>query len=228
MPLRRRLRHVARDEPGRDAVDRDAELAQLDRERLGEALQARLGGGVVGLPAVAQRRRAGQVDDTAEPVLDHVLLHGPRHQERAAQVHAHDHVPVQLGHLEQQVVPGDAGVVHQHEGRTELGRDAPDGGLDLLRVGHVRADGERPPARGLDRVDRALRRGLLEVDHRHREAVRGQPLRGGRADPARRPGHDRHALLALGHVLLSRRHIRCRRRHLPGVWNTGRHMPIVE
>ena len=135
------------DEPGRDAVRGDAELAQLDREGLGEALQARLGRGVVGLAAVAQRRRAGEVDDAAPPGVHHVLLHGPRHEERAAQVHAHDGVPVVVAHLEQQVVAGDAGVVDQHGGRAELGGHPLDGGRDLLGVRHVGADGERADPR---------------------------------------------------------------------------------
>ena len=44
----------------------------------------------------------------------HVRLAGPGHQERALEVHVHDGVPVVLGHLEDQVVADDAGVVDQH------------------------------------------------------------------------------------------------------------------
>src|SRR5271167_1973202 len=48
--------HVGGDEVRRDRVRGDPELAQFLGERLGEALHAGLGGGVVGLPAVAERR----------------------------------------------------------------------------------------------------------------------------------------------------------------------------
>ena len=138
--------------PGRDRVRGDPELAQLDRERLGEPLQPGLRRRVVRLPAVAQRRRARQVDDPAPLRLGHVLLHRPGHEERAAQVHVHDDVPVGVGHLEQQVVAGDPGVVHQHDRRAELRGDPVDGGLHLLGVADVGAHGQRAAAGGLDRL----------------------------------------------------------------------------
>jgi hypothetical protein len=47
--------HVADDEPGRDRVGGDPELAELNGQGLGEALQAGLGRGVVDLAAVAER-----------------------------------------------------------------------------------------------------------------------------------------------------------------------------
>src|SRR5687768_4580988 len=64
-----RLGHLGGDEAGRDRVDRDAELAELDREGLGEALQTGLGGGVVGLTAVAESAGGAEVDDAAEAFL---------------------------------------------------------------------------------------------------------------------------------------------------------------
>src|SRR5581483_5402343 len=54
-PVGGRLGHLRLDEARTDHVRRDAELAELDRERLGHALQTGLGGRVVGLAAVAQR-----------------------------------------------------------------------------------------------------------------------------------------------------------------------------
>jgi hypothetical protein len=62
-----------------------------------------------------------------------VLLGRPGHQERAAQVHADDQVPVVVGHLEQQVVAGDAGVVDQDVDAAELLDDPVDRGLDRTR-----------------------------------------------------------------------------------------------
>ncbi len=191
-PLGGRPGHVADDEPGSDAVGRDAEPAQLDGEGLREALQPGLRRGVVGLAAVAQRRRARHVDDPAPRRRHHVLLHRPGHQERPAQVHVHHDVPVQLRHPEQQVVPGDARVVDQHGGRAQLGLHAGHRRLDLLGVGHVGPERPGAPTRGHDRVHGRLRRGLLEVHDRDREPVRREPQRRGRADAAGRSGHDRH------------------------------------
>ena len=49
-----RVSHVCGDEPGGDAVDPDAELAQLLGRRLGEADHTRLGRGVVRLACVTR------------------------------------------------------------------------------------------------------------------------------------------------------------------------------
>src|SRR5262249_24082538 len=129
--------HVGGDEPGRDRVGGDPERAKLDGQGLGEALQAGLGRGGVDLAAVAERGGGGQVDDPAEPLPDHVLPHRPGHEERAAQVHVDDRLPVVVGHLEQEVVADHAGVVHQH-GRLAQVRGHPvDGRFYLGPVAHV-------------------------------------------------------------------------------------------
>ena len=64
--------HLGLDETGGDRVRGDAELAQFQGKGLGEALHTGLGGGVVGLTAVAQRRGARQVYDPAPARLGHV------------------------------------------------------------------------------------------------------------------------------------------------------------
>src|SRR5438874_1787789 len=66
--------HVGGDEPGRDRVGGDPELAELDGQGLSEALQTGLGRGVVDLAAVAERGRGGQVDDAPEPLTDPVTI----------------------------------------------------------------------------------------------------------------------------------------------------------
>ena len=134
---------------------------------------AHLGRGVVGLAAVAERGDAREVEDLAVLLLDEVLLGGPGHQERTAQVDAHDQVPVLVGHLEQQVVAGDAGVVDQHVDPAELVDDPRDRGLDGLGVADVGADAD-----GL-RV--ALQRQL------RRQPRRPRPRRGRRSRPRRPP-----------------------------------------
>ncbi len=147
-PLRRLAQHVGRDEARCDRVGRDVVAAELDRERLGEALDARLRGRVVGLPAVAERRRAREAHDAAPVRLDLELLHRLRHQERAAQVHADHGIPVVFRHLEEQVVAQDARVVDQDGRRAELVGDLRStAAVTCLGVGDIRADTDRLAAR---------------------------------------------------------------------------------
>ncbi len=77
-----------------------------------------------------------------------------------------------VGHLEQQVVAGDAGVVDQHRRRAELLGDPVDRGLHGLLVGDVDAHGERAATGGLDLGDDRAAGGLVEVEDRDGEPVR--------------------------------------------------------
>jgi len=174
--------HVGDDEPRSHGVGGDAELAKLDGQRFGEALHASLGGGVVHLAAVAERGTGGQVDDAAEALFHHVLLRCPAHQERAAQVHAKHHVPVVLGHLEQQVVPDDPGVVDQDHRRAEFRGDLAHRGRHLFGVAHVGAHRDGAPTGRGDRVHRRRAGTGVQVEDPDRHAVGGEPLGGGRAD----------------------------------------------
>ena len=192
--------HVGDDEAGGDGVGGDAELAEFDGEGLGEALQTGLGRRVVDLAAVAERRAGGEVDDPAELGVDHVLLAGPGHQERAAQVHVHDRVPVGVAHLEQQVVAEHTGVVDQDGRRAELGGDPGDRRLHLRRVGDVAADGDGLAAGLGDLLDGVLAGRLVEVEYGDGAALGGQAYGGGRADTAGRARHDGDALLGGGHA----------------------------
>src|SRR5262245_23773200 len=96
--------HLRLDEAWSDRIDCDSELPELDREGLREALEARLRGGVVGLPAAAQGRRAGHVDDATPAGARHVFLGYASDKERPAQMDVHYRVPVLGGHLEEKVV----------------------------------------------------------------------------------------------------------------------------
>ena len=150
--------HLGDHEAGGDRVRGDAERAQLDRERAGGALQPGLGRRVVDLAAGAQRGHAGQADDPPPAGRHHVPLRRLAGQEEPAQVHRHDGVPVVLGHLEQQVVPGDPGVVDQHAERAELLGDPVDGGGDLPASATFAAEPERP-APGRSAISFAVWRG---------------------------------------------------------------------
>ena len=110
-----------------DGVDVDAALATLDREGVGQAVEAELGHRVVGLAEVAvDPGGGGRVDDPAVALLAH---HRPRRvgdPERAEHVHLVDEVPVGLGHLGEGDVAEDAGVVDDDVDPAE----GVDGGLD--------------------------------------------------------------------------------------------------
>jgi hypothetical protein len=122
--------------------------------------------------------------------LAHVLLGGLAHQERAAQVHAYDGIPVVGSHLDQHVVAGDTGVVRQRVGSTKLLGHPGHGGLHRVFVGHVDADGQRLTPGCLDLLDDRLAGGLLEVQDGDGEAVVAQPLRDGCSDTTGGPGDD--------------------------------------
>jgi hypothetical protein len=112
-------------------------------------------------------------------------------EEDAAQVDVLDALPgLEVGLQDRAVVGGvDAGVVHQHVDATELLAGLGEGGADLLLVGDVGSDRQRP--------DRLLG---VEVDADDRGTLGGEEARRGGADPARGPGD--HADL----VLQPRRH----------------------
>src|SRR4051794_14920425 len=196
--------HVRGDEARRDRVRGDPERPQLDGQGLREALQARLGGRVVHLTAVAERRGAGEVDDAAPVVLGHEPLDLAGHQEGPAQVDGQHGVPVVVGHLEEHVVADDPGVVDQHRGAAEPVGDALHGGGDLLAVGDVDTDGEGPAACGGDGGHRGVAGRLVEVQHGDGHPVGGQSRRDRGPDPACRAGDHGDALprRALAHPAL--------------------------
>ena len=113
---------------GRDRVDRDAVLLQLDRHRARQAVDARLGRRVVGLAEVAEHAaHARRVDDAPAAALrDDLLREDLRAEERALEVHRDDGVPHGLVHLEEALVAEDAGVVDEDVDAAE----GVDGGLD--------------------------------------------------------------------------------------------------
>src|SRR6476469_3638941 len=187
-------RHVGRDEARRDGVGRDAELPELDGEGLREALETGLGGGVVGLPAVAERGGGAEVDDAAELRVDHVLLRRAGHEERAAQVDVHDGVPVVGGHLEEHVAAADAGVVDEDRRGAELGGDALDRGLHPGLVGDVDTHGETLAAGGLDVGYHCGAGRLVQVEDGDGIPVGGEALGDSGADAARGAGDDGGAL----------------------------------
>src|SRR5213594_3627053 len=142
------------DKPGRHGVHEYIPRGQLLRHRLGEADQAGLGGGIVGLALVARDADdARDVDDPAPATLDHPPGRVLGHQEGALQVRVEHGAPVVLVDPEQQVVPRRARVVHEDVDLAELPLDRADRGLDLSRVRDV---ARKAPRRGVPERARRL------------------------------------------------------------------------
>src|SRR5918998_591787 len=169
--------HLRLDEPGGDGVHRDAVAAELDGEGLGETLEARLGGRVVGLAAVAQSAGRGDVHYPAVSLLDHVLLRGPAAQEGPREMDVEHRPPLLVGHLVEEVVPRYARVVDEDvEPAVAL-----DGSLHrvlyLRAAGHVHAGREGVHAavhEGSDGLGGAVR---LDVGQAHPGALAGEARR---------------------------------------------------
>src|SRR5215212_2133374 len=134
--------HLRLDKPGGDGVHRDAVAAELDGEGLGEPLETRLGGRVVGLAAVAQGAGRGDVHYPAVSLLDHVPLRHPAAQEGPREVNVQDRPPLLVGHLVEEVVPGNTCVVDE-DVEPAVALDRPlYGVLDLRAAGYVHAGRE--------------------------------------------------------------------------------------
>ena len=166
---------------------------------------ARLGGPVVGLADVAVEadRRHG----VHHAGVDRVAGLGPlppvprrplRDEERAAQVHGQDRVPVVLGQVDEHAVAGDAGVVHddvEPAPGVERGGEQPVGARRGRHVADV-ARGVGRPAGLAQRGDRLVDGRAVDVVDDHPGACGDQRLGVGSADAAGRAGDDADAALA--------------------------------
>src|SRR5690606_25969471 len=105
---------------------------------LGEAQHAGLGGRVVGLARLtldAIDRR--DVDDATPAALGHLRRDVVGDVEQAVQIGVDHRIPLALLHLGEELVAGNAGVVHQHIDRTDVGFDLGDHRRARLVVRHV-------------------------------------------------------------------------------------------
>ena len=187
--------HVGVDIARRDRVDCHPELRAFLRQRLGEAVDAGLGGGIVDL-AVLPRLPVDRadVDDPAPAALAHAGEGRLGHVEAPAEVDAHDIVPVLEAHLVERAVAGDPGVVDDDVDGTELRLDRSAAGLRRLVIAHV-----PPPCRDAGRFGKGaglfVIAGIIGDD---RVALPLEPLADRLPDPARSSGDDRypaHAIL---------------------------------
>src|SRR5207248_676700 len=127
----------------------DALAAEFAGDGLGEAEQAGLGGGVVGLAGVADDAAGGaDVDDAAELAAHHGAGGRADGDEGGGQVGLDDHRPILVGHAEGQAVLGDAGVIDEDvESAVSLGGGGDRGG-ESGRVSDVHGE-DRGGAPGL-------------------------------------------------------------------------------
>lgn len=136
--------------PGATALPGDAARGVLLRQRLGQADEPRLGRGVVRLPGVAhQAGDRAYVDDPPAFRARHLPADRLAGVERALEVDGKHAVEVLLGHLQQQLVAGDACVVDEDVDAAEVLADPAEGFLDERKVGHVAFVGRGADAEGL-------------------------------------------------------------------------------
>jgi len=105
-------------------------------------------------------------------------------------MHIEDGVPVVVGHLEQEVVADDTGVVDQHRRRAQLIGDSDHRRRHLFRVGHAGPDGQGAAARLGDLAHGVLAGGLVEIEDGDVHAVGSEPASGGGADATSGTGDD--------------------------------------
>ena len=144
--------HVAVHEPRRDHVRGDVPRAELAGERPGEADQARLGGGVVGLAAGAvQADDGGDEDHPAAAHLHHAAHRALGDPVGAGQVGVEHVGEGILLDQRQQLVLGDPGVGDEHLDRTLVLLDRGERGVNGRGVPDVARTTDSPSTGSPDR-----------------------------------------------------------------------------
>src|SRR5512139_274440 len=142
-------RHRRADETGGDCVDRDVARREFAGGRLREPDDPGLRRRVVRLPRVPHHPDDGaDVDHPAVPPLHHVAGDRLDEEERPLEVHTNDGVELLLRHPQQEIVPGDPGVVDQDVDFSLRLEDVLHPGIDLRGVAHVEHLHHPPAARG--------------------------------------------------------------------------------
>jgi hypothetical protein len=153
--------------------------------------RASLGGRVVGLPELALLAiHRGDVDDAAPALLEHVVDDLLGDVEQAVEIRLDDLVPLLVGHLAEQAVARDAGVVDQHVRGTVLGPDSLEGRLGRVPVRDVALRRVHLVALRVHFGEPAVLAGRSRAATGDDfEAGLAETLRDGRADAAHAAGH---------------------------------------
>ena len=177
------------DDAGRDGVDVDMVLDEVEARALGEADDRRLRRAVDGDERLAATSGlGGQVDDlAAAALLDHLLGAGLQHEQKALDIDGID-APVALaGDLDNRREVEDAGVVDQDVEAAEMRYGGGDRRVDRSLFGDVELDpeGVRPEGGG-----DGLGARFVQVGDDDLRAFLHVALRDGLADAARGAGDD--------------------------------------
>src|SRR5262245_58595500 len=193
--LRNRRNHLGADVTGRDGVDRHALARDFERQCLAEAVHARLGGRIVGLPERALGAVHGRdVDDAAPAAIDHAVDDLLGHVEHRIEVRANDGVPVRLGHLLERGVARDPRIVDENIDRADLLGDPANACLARFEVGDVDRIGVELEAGGLVLGEPVLDLGVAGRMGHHHTIARGMHLAADRISQASHSaGNDRYA-----------------------------------
>ena len=130
--------HICQYHAGGQTVDPDVAGAQLFGQRLGQADDRGLGGGVADFTGSADLPPHGRnVDDTAAAVLQHSRQYCVDAVIHAVDIDGEHPVPMFLADLGNQAEMGDTGVVDQHIHRGKIGEC----GSDRVFICHIAANG---------------------------------------------------------------------------------------
>ena len=167
-------------------------------------LEPRLGGRVVRLAAVAERRGRGDQHHLPGLLLDHLRLRRADGVERCLQMRVDDGVPVLVAHLEEHVVADDPGARDEDVERAAVQDRGLDRGLHVVSLRHAQRTGTADRPRGL------LRHRLVEVGDDHGRSLAREQRRRGGADALRAAGDQSRLPLDLMRATLYGGHMEFR------------------
>jgi len=123
-------------------VDGDALTTGFLCQGVGKTHNGCLGGSVVALTGIAAGSIGAHVNDTTVAVFTHLGIQTVGPVKDTVQVGVDNLQPLLLGHLVEDGIPGDGGVVDKDIYSAEFLHDLCDGCVYLVRVGHITLDGE--------------------------------------------------------------------------------------
>ena len=77
------------------------------------------------------------VDDAPAPLLDHGPARGPDTIEGALEIDSQDRIPFRFFHTDDEIVPGDARIIHQDVQAPALFEDVVQALVDRRGIGHI-------------------------------------------------------------------------------------------
>jgi hypothetical protein len=134
----------------------------------------------------------GDVDDASPALLEHGTGDLLGTEICRSEIGLQDGVPIGALHAHDELVAGDAGIVHQDVNLVELGDRGFNGGLDLLFIGDVESERCRLSAGRGNFVYQLIQLVLIARGDGDCRARRGESQRAGPSDALRRACDQRH------------------------------------